>query len=210
MNSVRQILLVAGAAAVLATPAAARMCDYRPSVLLGPAAASAVAGATAAGGEALRVAGHYTLVNPASGLTMMGTAVSGTLGVLSGTGGVLGTVGAVLLTPATIVAAGAAALGAGGMEAACFFTDERITDYDAVLGLMAHFAAHHPEDRFRLIPGIPGRKDDAIRIWNPQTEALDLYMVADLYLVNSTLMHRRRGINRNLGQMAYVAQVAAD
>lgn len=73
-----------------------------------------------------------------------------------------------------------------------------------MLALMTYFAAHHPEDRFRLVTGIPGRRDDAIRIWNPETEELDRYMVADLYIVNGSLMQRKWGFNRNLGYIAFV------
>ncbi|MBK5927280.1 hypothetical protein [Rhodobaculum claviforme] len=205
------------AVALVSTAAMAGVCDYRPSAVLGQGSAAVVAGAgaaTAAGGGALKAAGVYTLVHAGSGLTMLGStaagaSAAGTVGIIAGTGGVLGTVGAVLLAPATIVVAGVTAVGVGGLEAACFFTDERVTDYDAVFALMAHLAEHHPEDRFRLVTGISGRQDDAIRIWNPETEELDRYLVADLYLVNGTLMHREFGFNRNLGRVALVTEVGA-
>lgn len=191
---------------------AAAVCDYRPSVNLGSAPSSAIVGAggaAAVGGAAMKAAGFYTLVHAGSGLTMLGSTLAGasgagTIGIIAGTGGVLGTVGAVLMAPATLIAGGVALVGVGGLEAGCYFQDERVTDYNAVLNMMEHFAANHPEDRFALVRGIEGREDDAILIWNPGTGELDRYLIADLYIVNGTLMHRKWGPNRNLGQITYV------
>lgn len=162
-----------------------------------------------AGSAAMKAAGFYTLVHSGSGLYMLGSTLAGasgagTIGIIAGTGGVLGTVGAVLMAPATLIAGGVALVGVGGLEAGCYFTDERVTDYGAVLTMMKHFAANHPEDRFALVHGMDGREDDAILIWNPETGELDRYLVADLYIVNGTLMHRKWGPNRNLGQITYV------
>jgi hypothetical protein len=184
------------------------LCDYRPSVIAG--AASTGAGKAAAAGEtAIRDSGFYTLVYNESGFTLLGstlasTAATGTVGIITGAGGVLGTVGAVLMAPATLIAGGVALVGVGGLEAACYFTDERVTEYDAVLALMEHFAANHPEDRFALVRGMEGRNDDAILIWNARQGEQDRYLVSELYVVNGTLMHRRMGPNRNLGQITYV------
>ena len=213
MHLFRSCLLAAAVVGLngAAHPAAASVCDWRPSALLnqgGAAAVNVAGGAAAATGEALKTAGIYTLVQSGTGLSLLGSAASGAAALIGGTSGAIGTVGAVLLAPATLVVAGVAAMGAGGVEAVCFFTDERVTDYDQVLALMAHFAAHHPEDRFRLVTGIPGRKDDAIGLWNPRTETLDRHMVADLYIVNGTLMERRTGRNRNLGHIAFVPEAA--
>jgi hypothetical protein len=184
------------------------LCDYRPSVIAG--AASTGAGKAAAAGEtAIRDSGFYTLVYNESGFTLLGstlasTAATGTVGIITGAGGVLGTVGAVLMAPATLIAGGVALVGVGGLEAACYFTDERVTDYGDVLALMEHFAANHPEDRFALVRGMEGRNDDAILIWNARQGEQDRYLVSELYVVNGTLMHRRMGPNRNLGQITYV------
>jgi hypothetical protein len=172
----------------------------------------AAAGGTAAGaGAVMKAAGFYTLVHAGSGLTMLGSTMAGasaagTVGIIAGTAGAIGTVGAVLLAPVTIVVGGVTAVGVGGFEAACYFTDERITNYDEILAFMQHLAQHHPEDRFQLVTGIPGRRDDAIKIWNPLDGDLDTYLVADLYIVNGTLMHRQWGPNRSLGYIAYVHQ----
>jgi hypothetical protein len=178
----------------------------------GMSSAIATAGGAAAGtGVAMQAAGFYTLVHAGSGLTMLGSTMAGasaagTVGIIAGTGGVVGAIGAVLLAPVTIVIGGITAVGVGGLEAACYFTDERITDYDHVLAFMQHLAQHHPEDRFQLVAGLPGREDDAIKIWNPETEELDRYMISDLYIVNGTLMNRKWGPNRNLGYIAYIPE----
>lgn len=200
---------------LLSSSASADICDYRPSLIIGKGTSTtgaAVAGGAAATGTAMQAAGFYTLVHAGSGLTMLGStaagaSAAGTVGIIAGTGGAIGAIGAVLLAPVTIVVGAVTAVGVGGMEAACFFTDERITDYDAVLAFMQHLAQHHPEDRFQLIKGIPGRGDDLIKIWNPETEELDRYMVDDLYIVNGTLMHRKWGFNKDLGYIAYIPNV---
>jgi len=207
MRSPRHVLAASTLMICVGTVAPA-LCDYRPSVIAG--AASTGAGKAAAAGEtAIRDSGFYTLVYNESGFTLLGstlasTAATGTVGIITGAGGVLGTVGAVLMAPATLIAGGVALVGVGGLEAACYFTDERVTEYDAVLALMEHFAANHPEDRFALVRGMEGRNDDAILIWNARQGEQDRYLVSELYVVNGTLMHRRMGPNRNLGQITYV------
>ena len=207
MRSSRHVL-AASALVIFSGNAASALCDYRPSVIAG--SVSSGAGKAAAAGEtAIRDSGFYTLVYNDTGFTLLGstlatTAASGTVGIITGAGGVLGTVGAVLMAPATLIAGGVALVGVGGLEAACYFTDERVTEYGDVLALMEHFARHHPEDRFAIERGMSGREDDAILIWNPSEGALDRYPVAELYVVNGTLMQRRMGPNRNLGQITHV------
>ena len=215
MNGIKSAVFSAITVVLAASPAAAaEVCDYRPSVLVGKSTSSAVAtagGAAAGTGAAMKAAGFYTIVHAGSGLTMLGSTMAGasaagTAGIIAGTGGALGTIGAVLLAPVTLVVGGATAIGVGGFEAACYFTDDRITDYDEILAFMQHIAQHHPEDRFQLVTGIPGRDDDAIRIWDPESEELVRHMISDLYIVNGTLMLRKWGFNRNLGYIAYVPE----
>jgi len=203
MRKAGSILLSSVFLLTTASSALAGICNFRPSAMVGGAVASVTAGAgalAASGGAAVRAAGYYTIVQAGSTLGALGSSAiassaAGALGVIAGTAG------AILSAPATIVLGGVA----GGLEAACYYTDERVTDYNAVLAFMDHLDQHHPEDRFRLVRGIPGRGDDAIRIWNPRTEGLDRYLVADLYIVNGTLMVRRRwGIDTNLGNIAFV------
>ncbi|MGY6633050.1 MAG: hypothetical protein ACXIU8_04835 [Alkalilacustris sp.] len=202
------IMVLAG---VAATPAKAQLCNYRPSALLGQGAAVAVAATGGAVQMAGQAAGFYSLVQADTGRSLLSSAIAsasaaGSASLIAGAGGLLGSAGAALMAPATVVVAGVAAVGAGSMEAACYLTDERVTDYDQILALMVHFAEHHPEDRFRLITGLPGRQDDVIGLWNPRTEGLDRHMVADLYVVNGTLRERRPGPDRNLGRIALVVE----
>lgn len=212
MYRARLCVLCVALMGFVAVPAVASICDYRPSVVVGQGVASTLGGAAAGAattGTAMKAAGFYTLVHAGSGMTMLGSTVAGasaagTVGIIGGTAGAVGTIGAILMAPATIVAGVVTAAGIGGLEAACYFTDERITAYDDVLSFMQHLSHHHPEDRFQLITGIPGREDDAIRIWNADTGELDRYLVSTLYIVNGTLMHRKWGPNRNLGYIAFV------
>lgn len=207
-------VFASGLAISCAAPAWSDVCDYRPSAYLGTSAIAAAGGAAVTGGGAMKAAGFYTLVHAGSQLTMLGSTLAGssaagTVGIIAGTGGALGTVGAFLMAPATLIIGGAAVVGAGGFEAACYFQDERITDYNAVLEVMKHFADNHPEDRFVLERGIEGREDDVILIWNPETAELDRYLVADLYIVNGTLMYRKWGPNRNLGKIVFLGDESA-
>ncbi|WP_333830311.1 hypothetical protein [Pararhodobacter sp.] len=196
MRKAESVLL--GSVIVFATAASAMagVCNYRPSTMVGGAVTSMSAGAgtlVASSGAVIGATGYYTILQ--AGSSAIGASAAGALGAIAGTAG------AILSAPATLVLGGVA----GGLEAACYFTDERVTDYNAVLAFMDHLHQHHPEDRFRLVRGIPGRQDDAIRIWNPRTEGLDRYLVAELYIVNGTLMVRRRwGIDTNLGNIAFV------
>ncbi|TVP71588.1 MAG: hypothetical protein EA339_09885 [Rhodobacteraceae bacterium] len=171
-------------------------CDWRPSQFFGSATAAVAGGGAAAAGVGMKAAGFYTLVHAGSGATMLGATMAGasaakTVGIIAGTGGIIGTVGAALMAPVTVVVGGVAAVGGAGFEAVCYFTDERITEYSELLTFMQHLDEHHDPQRFQLVTGIPNRQDDAIRIWNPETEELDRYLVADLYMVNGRLRVKR-------------------
>lgn len=193
-----------------ASTASASVCDWRPSQFFGTATATVAGGGAVALGTGMKAAGFYTLVNAGSGLTMLGTTMAGasgagTVGIIAGTGGVIGTVGAILLTPVTAIIGGGLAVGGAGFEAACYFTDERITDYSEVLAIMQHLDENHSTERFQLVRGIPGRQDDAIRVWNPETEEFDRHLVADLYLVNGRLWANRSWRrDQDLGQLLFV------
>jgi len=196
MSSLNKSLAVGLWLTVGTSAASAAVCDWRPSQFLGSATAAVTGGSAIAIGTGMKAAGFYTLVHASSGLTMLGgtwagVSAAGTAGIIAGTGGLIGTVGAILLAPITAILGGAAALGGAGFEAACYFTDERITEYSEVLLIMQHLDEHHAPERFRLVVGIPGRQDDAIRIWNAETEELDRYLVSDLYLVNGRLWASR-------------------
>jgi hypothetical protein len=82
-------------------------------------AAGVAAGASAAAGIGMNVAGLYVITNATTGAAMLGSTVAGasaagTAGILAGTGGLVGAVGAVLLAPAFIACtAGIAAVVVG-------------------------------------------------------------------------------------------------
>lgn len=194
----------------VASTASGAACDWRPSQFVGTATTAVVGGGAAAAGVGMKAAGFYTLVNAGSGLTMLGSTVAGasgagTVGIIAGTGGVLGAIGATLMAPVTVVVGGVLAVGGAGFEAVCYFTDERITDYSEILAIMQHLDEHHDPERFELISGIPNRQDDAIRIWNAETEELDRYLVADLYMVNGRLWAERSWRrDTDLGMLMFV------
>lgn len=108
--------------------AAADICDYRPSNLVGGTTATATGvatGATAAAGVGMKAAGIYTITHATSGAVMLGStaagaSAAGTAGILAGTAGFLGTVGAVLMSPLVIVPAAVAAVGLGAYEGGCY------------------------------------------------------------------------------------------
>lgn len=119
------------ACSLVASTASAGVCDYRPSKLVGAAAASTVAGgagATAATGIGMKAAGFYSLVHATTGLTMLGStaagaSAAGTVGIIAGTGGLIGTIGAALMTPFVVVPAAVTAVGLGALEGGCYLVD---------------------------------------------------------------------------------------
>ena len=192
MNLLKTSVLSALLLSSTASTASGAVCDWRPSQFLGTATAAVAGGGAVAASVGMKAAGFYTLVNAGSGLTMLGTTLAGasaakTVGIIAGTGGLIGTIGAVVLAPVTAVIGGVVAVSGAGLEAVCYFSDERITEYSEILGIMQHLDENHDPERFELVTGIPNRQDDAIRIWNPETDELDRYLVADLYMVNGRL-----------------------
>lgn len=189
---------------------AGSVCDWRPSQFFGTATAAVAGGGAVAAGVGMKAAGFYTLVNAGSGLTMLGAtsagaSAAGTVGIIAGTGGMIGTFGAVLMAPVTVVVGAVVAVSGAGFEAVCYFGDERFTEYHEILAIMQHLDEHHDPERFQLVTGIPNRQDDAIRIWNAETEELDRYLVADLYMVNGQLWVRRSWKrDTDLGMLMFV------
>ncbi len=116
--------------------AAADICDYRPSNLVGGTTATATGvatGATAAAGVGMKAAGIYTITHATSGAVMLGStaagaSAAGTAGILAGTAGFLGTVGAVLMSPLVIVPAAVAAVGLGAYEGGCYLAGVSIAE----------------------------------------------------------------------------------
>ncbi|KPP98816.1 MAG: hypothetical protein HLUCCA12_17895 [Rhodobacteraceae bacterium HLUCCA12] len=210
MKAHKKLALCGFLIASSASMAAAAPCDWRPSQFFGTTTAAVAGGSALAIGSGMKAAGFYTLIHAGSGLTMLGSTMAGasaagTVGIIAGTGGVIGTISAILMAPVTVVIGGAIAVGGAGFETVCHFSDERITEYSEVLAIMQHLDEHHDAERFQLVTGIPGRQDDAIRIWNPETEELDRYLVADLYLVNGRLWATRSWrFDQDLGMLLFV------
>ena len=198
--------------------AAADLCDFRPSVLAGKAgqAAKATAGAVATvATEGVRAVGVYTLENPVSGVSMISTGVSSAAAagssVAAGAGGALTTAGAIATAPVTIAVAGLTAVALGSYEGVCYFRQERITDYDEILYIVANLSANSDPTMFRLIPDgteyvtLKGRNaiasEDKVRIAATGVGPF-IFDVKNLYITDGVLMHRDAGRNTVIGNVA--------
>jgi len=211
----RSILL---AALVLAAPSVqADICDFRPSVLAGKAGKVAKSTAGTIGAvtaEGVRVMGAYTLENPVSGVSMIGSGVSSAAAaggsIASGAGGAVGTATALATAPVTIAVAGLTAMALGGYEGACYFRTDRITDTDEILYIVSNLAANSDPTRFSLIAAgsgyvtLQGRdaiaRTDKVRIASAGVGPF-LFDVEDLYIVDGVLMHRDLGRNTVIGNI---------
>ncbi|KUJ78111.1 hypothetical protein AVO45_09130 [Ruegeria marisrubri] len=106
---------------------------------------------------------------------------------MGGTGGLVGTVTAFVTAPATIIAGAVLAAGVAAYEGACYFTDERITEYDEVLAVMQKVAENANPEMFEVsMNNGSGGAEIIIR----GAEGYDKYDVKNLYIVNGVLMHR--------------------
>ncbi|CTQ32767.1 hypothetical protein [Jannaschia rubra] len=193
LSSVLLICLCAG-------QASAAICDFRPSRVIGAGTKAGLAGA----GTVVKTVGAYTLTNPASGASMIGSAASATA---SASGGAATTASAIVTAPASIVVAGVTALGAGAYEGACYFTDERVTDPEEVLAIMRSIDSRADPDWFQLSEARSADDQAAIFLRNDEG-FLDRYNVADLYIVNGVLMHRKRGRNVAVGDIGVIPVAA--
>jgi hypothetical protein len=126
MKKYAVFLLVAG---LFSSSTMARICDHKPSKLIGAGATGTVAagtGAAAATGIGMNAAGLYALANAATGATMLGStaagaSAAGTVGIIGGTAGAIGTAGAVLMSPFVIVPAALVVGSIGIYEGGCYF-----------------------------------------------------------------------------------------
>ncbi len=204
------------AALVLAAPfAQADVCDFRPSILAGKAgqAAKSTAGTVASvTTEGARAVGAYTLENPVSGVSMIGSAVSSATAagssVAAGAGGALTTATAIATAPVTIAVAGLTAVALGGYEGACYLRAERITDTDEIRYIVANLSANSDPTMFALIPKgekyvtLKGRNaiagEDKLRIASAGVGPF-IFDVKNLYITDGVLMHRDAGRNTVIG-----------
>ncbi len=197
------LILAAGAAR-------ADLCDYRLSELAERGASPAIEAARAAvpqdEGPVL-----YLMVNPRTGQTSVGATGAGTPddGILTRTARIFGSAIAVVSSGSPLAQAGSTALGAG-LEAVCFFRDERITGYDEVLGVLRAVDATMPPDLFALIePGVE-RRDAFVRLNRNDGYDMVEYRVRDLYVVNGQLRHRDWGLDNVVGDIAVFMPQDAD
>lgn len=190
------------ALSLTATAANADLCDYRLSQLVERRGSPAVEAARAAQaqdpGPVL-----YLMINPATGETSLGATGAGTPddGFLTRTARLLGSAVAVVSRGSSLASAGGAVIGAG-LEAVCFFQDERITDYDEVLAILRAVDANMPPDLFALIEPGEARRDALIRLDRNDGYDRVEFPVRDLYIVNGQLRHRTRGLNDVVGDIA--------
>lgn len=185
----------------------AEVCDYRPSQLVGGGGATAIGstGAATAGlGLAIKGAGFYTLTHATAATTMVGSTLAGasgagTVGIIAGTGGVIGTVTAVVTAPVTITVGAITAAGIAIYEGSCYFSDERITEYNDVLKVLMHVAQTADPRTFQLH-----------KAWSDETASItvrmaedvtEVYKVKNLYIVNGVLKHRDWGLNTTIGNL---------
>lgn len=187
------------------SPAAARVCDYRPTEVLRGDIASAVVSEVRERGAGL-AEGIFTFTNTVTGASLLGGGTGGS--ALSQLGGAATAVGnsaaAALSAPGAVVAGTVAAVGIGAYEGVCFFRDERITAYEDVLAVMNAIAAVADPAYFRVEHGTSGNDPAMVHIGDGSGRA-DAYAVRKLYIVNGILMHREWGINRELGDVGFAA-----
>ncbi|MGJ8602916.1 MAG: hypothetical protein ACSHXH_02240 [Marivita sp.] len=211
----RPILL---AALMLAAPAVqADVCDFRPSILAGKAGDAAKNTARAVASvatEGVRAVGAYTLENPVSGVSMIGSAVSSATAagssVAAGSSGVMTTATAIATAPVTIAVAGLTAVALGSYEGVCHFRAERITDYDEILYIVSNLSANSDPTMFALIPAgshyvTPKGRDAIARTDKVHVASAGvgpfLFDVENLYIVNGVLMNRDLGRNTVIGNV---------
>ncbi len=196
------------------TNAFAGVCDYRLSQLASPAAvttAVAVGGAGATiGPGSMALGGLYFFPHAASGTVMLGSTLAGasgagTIGIIGGSGFAAGVL-AFLTAPITLIVAGGTAVTAGGLEAGCYFVDERITKEEEVLAILRQIAVTSNENYLKLfdVSAVDSLKTGTVsrvRVLNEDGE-YQFFDVTNLYIVNGELMHRDWFLNTSLGNIA--------
>lgn len=211
---IRTLSLSAVLSLVWATSSFSGVCDYRLSQLANPAAATAVITAgttfTTTGPAAMALGGLYFFPHATSGTLMLGstlagTSGAGTLGIIGGSGFAAGVL-AVLTSPITLFVAAGTTVTVGGLEAGCYFVDERITEEQKVLEVLRQVALTANEDLFKLFDVSDDEAAEmgtVSRVRIPDEEGkYQFYEVVNLYIVNGELMHRDWFLNTSLGNIA--------
>jgi len=190
------------------------VCDYRLSQLVSPGAAAATVTAGSAGASigpaAMTVGGLYFFPHAASGSLMLGSTLAGasgagTIGIIGGSGFAAGAL-AILTAPITLLVAAGTAVTVGGVEASCYFSDERITSEEEVLAILRQTALTSNEEYFKLfdVSDEETAETGAVsRVRIPDDDGTyRFYEVEKLYIVNGELMHRDWFLNTSLGNIA--------
>ena len=139
------------------------------------------------------------------GSTLAGASGAGTMGIIGGSG-FAASVLAVLTAPITLLIAGGTAVTVGGLEAGCYFVDERITDEKEVLAILRQVALTANEDYFKLFDVSDEEAAETgtvSRVRIPDADGkYQFYEVSNLYIVNGELLHRDWFLNTSLGNIA--------
>ena len=192
----------------------AGVCDYRLSQVVNPAAATTVvavggAGATIGPG-AMALGSLYFFPHAASGTVMLGSTLAGasgagTIGIIGGSGFAAGVL-AVLTAPVTVVIAAGTAITVGGVEAGCYFVDERITEEEKVHAILRQVSLTANEEYFKFFDVSDEEAAEvgtASRVRIPDEDGeYQFYEVQNLYIVNNELLHKDWFLNTSLGNIA--------
>lgn len=194
--------------------ALAGVCDYRLSQMVSPAAATtavAVGGVGATVGPgAVALGGLYFFPHAASGTVMLGSTLAGasgagTIGIIGGSG-FAAAVLAFLTAPVTLFVAAGTAITVSGVEAGCYFVDERITEEEEVHAIIRQVSLTANEEYFKLfdvseIEAAENGTVSRVRITDEDGE-YQFYEVHNLYIVNNELLHKDLFLNTSLGNIA--------
>lgn len=138
------------------------------------------------------------------GSTLAGASGAGTIGIIGGSGFAAGVL-AFLTAPITLLVAGGTAVTVGGLEAGCYFVDERITEEEDVQAILRKVALTSNEDYFKLFDVSEeeaAETGEVSRIRIPDENGdFQFYNVANLYIVNGELLHRDWFLNTSLGNI---------
>lgn len=199
---------------VWVTSASSGVCDYRLSQLVSPTAATAVVTAGGAGASVgpatMALGGLYFFPHAASGSVMLGSTLAGasgagTVGIIGGSGFAAGVL-AILTAPITLLVAAGTAVTVGGVEAGCYFVDERITEEEEVFAILRQAALTSNEDYLKLfdVSDEEAAETGAVsRVRIPDEDGVyQFYEVESLYIVNGELLHRDWFFNTSLGNIA--------
>lgn len=200
---------------LLPTHSSAEIYEYRLSSLIGSTAATGAVigtGGLSASQTGFAAAGFYLFPHATSGAMMIGstavgTSGAGTAGILAGTGAGLGAAAAIVTSPFVTVPAALAAIAGLGLEARCYFRDERITDTAMVLILLESIVENSSQSQIGLFT----LSNEVWLRMGDEAGNQRVFLVRNLYVVNGELLHRDWFANTSLGYVAVlVSEEVAD